>query len=131
MPVPVTMDEIVRSLERGTNAEKLQWRVGASPSQFLAPLGEYAVVIERSRETPKSRSSYLDDIATLRGDQVDVVRLRLMNSTGQEVDAFGLVDGDSDYKRLDELWERARVIAKGIGGDITRIREILRELARA
>ncbi len=129
MPVPVTMNDIVQSLERGTSAERLQWRIGASQSQFVAPLGEYAVVIERSRERQRSSNAYTAAVLETLGSEVNVIRLRLMNSAGNEVDSFAVSDGDSDFKRLSELWERARVLAKGIGGDITRIRELLRELA--
>ena len=127
MTVPKTLSSIVRHAYEQTKRNRIPWRSGATPQQFVFSLGEQSVVVEST--SVQRRDNPL--LGGLYSSAVPAIRFRILNGEGSEIEVFTIADGDGDFNQLHEMWEYARQTAKGTRQDIEELDRRLRDLSNA
>jgi hypothetical protein len=102
MSIPAHFKQIIDVLQKATNPP---WQETAANDTFAISVDRFTVQI---------RESNIDSGSAYFGRELTCLDVGVFDAKGQLIDNFVIDSRDEDYKRLREIYERARRLAKKV-----------------
>lgn len=127
MPIPESFRPLIDVLDDGTTRGAISWRETAGFGEFFVAIPSYSVKIyrgEKRASTPPLIGT--PPLNVVPPEFVGAVTVAVLDGQGNEVDSFTIRTGDSDYWKIDQLYEAAKRQARKLDATLKDVAERLR-----